>query len=73
MLALAMQFFLSLCTKWNYDLASNLSIFAFTFVIKLVRCGKSGAEHPSHGVKGAFWMFPSPYNINLFCNLFFVI
>ena len=23
------------------------------------------AEHPSHGVKGAFWMFPSPYNINL--------
>ena len=23
------------------------------------------AEHPSHGVKGAFLMFPSPYNINL--------
>lgn len=41
MLALAMQFFLSLPTKWNYDLASNLLLsFALPLVNKLVRFGK---------------------------------
>ena len=30
------------------------------------------AEHPWHGVKGAFWMFPSPYNINLLIIYLFI-